>query len=60
MMDTKRPKASVNIPDFPGLITNVDPRDTPPGAAEVQVNICCIRQSVLIVRGGLRQVTFES
>lgn len=45
--------------DFPGLITNADSSDIPPGAAEVQVNIACIRFGEMQVRLGLRQITFE-
>lgn len=45
--------------DFPGLITNSDSSDIPPGAAEIQVNITCVRFGELQVRRGLRQIVFE-
>jgi hypothetical protein len=45
--------------DFPGLIDNVDPRDLPPGAADVQVNVCCILLGELQVRLGYREVSFD-
>ena len=38
---------------------NVDPRDIPPGAAEVQVNCCSLVLGELTVRRGLQEVTFE-
>jgi len=49
----------VEIREWPGLITNVDPRDIPPGAAEIQVNATVVVPAELQVRLGLREVTFE-
>jgi hypothetical protein len=46
--------------DFPGMLSNVDPRDIPAGAAEEQVNICSIVQGELRVRLGIREVVFEA
>lgn len=46
--------------DFPGLIDNIDQRDIPPGAADVQVNICCIVLGELSVRLGYREVSFDT
>jgi hypothetical protein len=45
--------------DFAGLVTNADPRDIPPGAAQEQVNICCISPGELQVRLGYREVVFD-
>lgn len=45
--------------DFPGLLTNVDPRDIPDGAAQEQTNITCLEIGVLSVRLGIREVTFS-
>lgn len=53
------PRASVTLNDFAGLVTNADPRDLPPGAAEHQVNIQSARAGELTVRPGYRVVTFE-
>jgi len=47
------------IEDFPGLLTNADPVDYPPGGAEEQVNACSHRVGELVVRRGLAEVTFE-
>lgn len=55
-----KPPATVTMGDFPGLMTNVDPRDLPPGAAYEQVNCCSIITGELTVRAGLRQVSFEN
>ena len=46
--------------DFPGLIDNIDQRDIPPGAADTQVNICCIILGELSVRLGYREVSFDT
>ncbi len=52
-------QAQVKIADFMGLNDNADPRDTPPGTAQEQVNMCCIKQGELLVRHGFKVVTFE-
>jgi hypothetical protein len=46
--------------DFPGILTNVDPRDLPPGAAEEQINMLSIVSGELRVRAGIQEVTFEA
>lgn len=46
--------------DFPGIVNNLDPRDLPPGTAEQQVNLLSRIQGQMIVRRGLREVTFDS
>lgn len=46
--------------DFPGLQTDQDPRDLDAGAAEEQVNLCCMVQGEMRVRLGMQEVTFES
>jgi hypothetical protein len=48
------------IRDFPGLATNLDPDDTPPGAAEEQVNAQSGRPGVLEVRPGYQVVSFDA
>lgn len=45
--------------DFMGLIDNVDQRDLPPGAAEMQINICCIVLGEVQSRLGYRTVGFD-
>lgn len=45
--------------DFPGLLTNVDPRDLPAGAAEEQLNATCVVIGELRVRLGVREVSFD-
>lgn len=52
--------SSVDIVDFPGYMQNADPRDYPQGAAELQVNATCLHVGELAVRGGMREVSFES
>lgn len=45
--------------DFPGLINNIDGRDLPPGAAQVQVNLQSRMQGNLQSRRGLVTLAFE-
>lgn len=40
-------------------MTNVDPRDLPPGAAEEQVNCCSNILGELTPRAGFRELLFE-
>lgn len=53
------PREELPFKDFLGLVTNLDPNDMGPGAAQDQVNAACVRQAELQCRLGLRQVTFE-
>lgn len=55
-----RPRKSVEIREFPGLVNNVDKLDIPPGAAIVQTNITCVEEAELNTRGGYRIVSFEN
>jgi len=52
-------KQTVELRDFPGLITNMDPNDLPPGAAQVQINIVSVVAGELQVRQGIKEVKFE-
>ncbi len=56
-MEAAKPVALVV--DFPGMATDVDPRDLPGGMAEEQRNLASIRMGEMVVRGGLREVTFS-
>lgn len=57
MPSSERPVAA--LVDFPGLVTNVDPRDLPSGGAEEQVNLCSMVMGELRVRLGIREIIFE-
>ncbi len=59
-MKEREVKATVEIRDFPGLVTFVDPTDTRPGAARVQVNLTSVPIGQLTQRPGLVRVSFES
>jgi hypothetical protein len=52
-------QAMMRMRDFLGQVSNMDPHDLPPGAAQQQVNVTCVKQGQMKVRGGLREVTFE-
>ena len=53
------PRPRIVISDFPGLTSNFDPRDLPPGAAQEQINATSETVGELRVRLGMRPVTFE-
>jgi hypothetical protein len=53
------PMQAVEMRDFPGLMLNTDPRDLPPGAAQEQINACCVAQGELQIRLGYREVRFD-
>lgn len=57
MADIARPIETAE--DFPGIMTNVDPRTMPPGAAEIQFNLNSIFVGELTSRLGIREVVFE-
>jgi hypothetical protein len=57
MADIARPIETAS--DFPGIMTNVDPRDIPAGAAEIQFNLSSIFIGELTSRLGIREVVFE-
>ena len=52
-------KQTMELRDFPGLMTNVDPHDLPPGSAQVQINVVSIVAGELQVRQGIKEVQFE-
>ena len=56
-MEQARPV--VGCTDFPGLMSEIDPRDIALGGGEVQENVTCVNQGMLIVRGGLKEVFFD-
>lgn len=56
----KEPKANVELKDFPGLITRIDPHDLAHGAARVQINATCIQPAALTVRPGYREIKYEA
>lgn len=52
-------KVSVEIRDFPGLVTRIDPDDLTPGAGREQLNVQSHHPSQLRVRPGYRPLSFE-
>lgn len=55
----KPAKEAVEINDFPGLATRIDPDDTRPGTAQDQVNLSSLVLGQLRSRPGVKVVTFE-
>jgi hypothetical protein len=53
-------KSSVEHVEFAGMTSNVDKHDIPAGGAQMQVNINIVQPGTLRVRGGLREVTFDT
>lgn len=55
------PKLGVaRIREFRGLVTNADPHDLPPGAAQVMDNITTLVPGQLTVRKGHAETTFAN
>lgn len=54
------PESAVQMRQFLGMASNVDPRDLKPGVSQVQINVAVIRPGELVVRRGLRELTFDS
>ena len=55
-----RPRKTVEIREFPGLILNMDKTDVPPGYGIIQTNVTCVVEAELGTRGGYRTVSFEN
>lgn len=55
-----RPRKVVEIREFPGLISNMDKNDIPPGYGIIQTNVTCVVEAEMNTRGGYRTVSFES
>ena len=53
-------KAEVSIKDFRGMGSNYDAKDLPPGLSKIQINVNGFRRGELLVRRGLREITFEA
>jgi hypothetical protein len=53
------PKSTVEMRDFPGMATRVDPDDYQEGMSQVQINLDSNLQGELRTRSGYREVTFE-
>ena len=50
---------TLEIKDFSGMASNMDPNDLKPGVSRQQVNVNAVQRGQLEVRRGMRQVTFE-
>lgn len=57
---TQDQPVTVFISDWTGAITNADAEDLPQGTVERQVNMHAMKQGILQVRKGLREVTFDN
>jgi len=55
-----KPDKTIKIRKFPGLMTNQDRHDQPPGATRIQVNATSIVAGRLDVRKGMRDVNWEN
>jgi hypothetical protein len=57
--DPKDEESRVEIRDFGGFVTAMDPHDLPPGVSQEQVNATSVRPGELRVRGGFRVLRFD-
>ena len=53
-------EAEVTVSSFQGMVSNVDPHDVEPGQSVSQVNVLSHRQGELVLRGGIREATYDS
>lgn len=58
-MPEQKPIARVQMRDFAGLVTNIDPSDVRPGTAREQVNVMSARPAMLETRPGFLPVQYE-
>lgn len=58
--DPKSEEGRVEIRDFGGFVTAMDPHDLPPGESQEQVNATSVRPGELRVRGGFRVLRFDA
>lgn len=49
-----------NLSPFVGRVSDADPHDIPPGAAQLQVNMTCTRSGILTGRGGMRPISYAA
>lgn len=56
----ERPKNTVRIREFGGLVSNRGPFSRKPGDTKTQVNLRCRSPGVLEVRNGMRKLNFET
>ena len=52
-------KPSVKLSDWPGLATNIDPRDLADGYAQDQFNLMSVQYGEMVSRPGVREVAFD-
>lgn len=57
---TPEAPARVEIKDFQGMATDIDPHDAPSGLAVVQVNLEGMKRGQAESRRGYRKVRFEA
>lgn len=55
----EKPEGKVNIRNFAGQFSGIDPDDMPDGGAAEQVNAVVLISGELMVRSGYRQIQFE-
>lgn len=55
----EKPLAAIEIREFAGLFSNIDPHDLQAGQAQVQTNLMCVRAGELVIRRGMRELVFD-
>ena len=54
-----KPLDEARMRSFGGMASNIDPNDLAPERATLQVNITTSRKGELVIRRGLREVSFD-
>lgn len=57
--EPSQPIARQQAREFPGMQSNIDPHDLPPGGASLQINVLPRRPGTLESRGPLKVLQFE-
>ena len=53
------PVSETDYSKFGGMVSVADPRDVPPGQSTLQINAMAVRPGELLIRSGLKELTFE-
>lgn len=52
--------AAMSLRPFVGRVSDSNPHGVPPGAAQLQKNMQCVRGGMLTGRGGMRPISFAA
>ena len=56
----RKSEGTVEIRDFQGMASNIDPTDVTPGVSQLQINVNGNQRGKLEVRLGLRELVYDT